>query len=61
MLALIVGGLFMVYSATHQSLAAVDLDPGAYLKRQVTFAALGVRHRDADRDFDYRFARCTRG
>ncbi|HET9722623.1 MAG TPA: rod shape-determining protein RodA [Actinomycetota bacterium] len=61
MLALIVSGLFMVYSATHQSLSAVALDPGTYLKRQATFAALGVVIVMLMASFDYRFLRIYAG
>ena len=58
---LLVGGLFMVYSATHQSLAAVDLDPGTYLKRQGTFAALGMVVVMLMASFDYRFLKVYAG
>jgi rod shape determining protein RodA len=58
---LIVGGLFMVYSATHQSLSAVNLDPGTYLKRQGTFAALGVVVVMLTASFDYRFLKVYAG
>jgi len=61
MLVLIVSGLFMVYSATHQSLEAVDLDPGTYLKRQATFAALGIVIVMLMASFDYRFLRIYAG
>lgn len=40
--ALVSVGLLLIYSATHRSLAAIGEDPGFYLKRQATFAALGV-------------------
>ena len=40
MLALV--GLFAIYSATHQSLSAVGLDPGRFVKRQVTFLAIAA-------------------
>lgn len=40
MLALV--GLFAIYSATHQSLEAVGLDPGRFVKRQVTFLAVAA-------------------
>ena len=58
---LIVGGLFMVYSATHQSLSAIDLDPGTYLKRQATFAALGMVVVMLAASFDYRFLKVYAG
>lgn len=61
MLVLIVSGLFMVYSATHQSLEAVELDPGTYLKRQSTFAALGIVIVMLMASFDYRFLRIYAG
>jgi len=61
MLLLIVSGLFMVYSATHQSLEAVELDPGTYLKRQSTFAALGIVIVMLMASFDYRFLRIYAG
>ncbi|HEU4526978.1 MAG TPA: rod shape-determining protein RodA [Actinomycetota bacterium] len=61
MLVLIVSGLFMVYSATHQSLEAADLDPGTYLKRQATFASLGVVIVMVMASFDYRFLRIYAG
>jgi rod shape determining protein RodA len=35
-------GLFAIYSATHQSLSAVGLDPGRFVKRQVTFLAVAA-------------------
>src|SRR3972149_6798704 len=40
--ALAVIGLFAIYSATHQSLSAVGLDPGRFVKRQVTFLAVAA-------------------
>lgn len=40
--ALAVYGLFMVYSATHQSLEALNEDPGFFLKRQLAFLFLGL-------------------
>jgi rod shape determining protein RodA len=40
--ALSVYGLFMVYSATHQSLATLGEDPGFYLKKQLAFLLLGL-------------------
>jgi rod shape determining protein RodA len=61
MLVLIVSGLFMVYSATHQSLSAIEADPGTYLKRQATFAALGVVIVMLMASFDYRFLRIYAG
>ncbi|HET7235479.1 MAG TPA: rod shape-determining protein RodA [Actinomycetota bacterium] len=35
-------GLFAIYSATHQSLSAVGLDPGRFVKRQLTFLAVAA-------------------
>jgi rod shape determining protein RodA len=40
--ALAVYGLFMVYSATHQSLQTLGEDPGFYLKKQFAFLLLGL-------------------
>ena len=59
--ALAVVGLFMVYSATHQSLSAVGLDPGTFLKKQVTFVALGSVMVLLAASFDYRFLRVYAG
>lgn len=39
---LAVVGLFAIYSATHQSLSAVGLDPGRFVKRQITFLAVAA-------------------
>jgi rod shape determining protein RodA len=41
-IALAVYGLFMVYSASHQSLEALNEDPGHFLKRQLAFLLLGL-------------------
>ncbi len=60
-LVLSVVGLFMVYSATHQSLTAQSLDPGTYLKKQVTFLALGTVVIMLAATFDYRFAKVYAG
>jgi rod shape determining protein RodA len=35
-------GLFAIYSATHQSLSAVGLDPARFVKRQITFLAIAA-------------------
>ena len=35
-------GLFAIYSATNQSLSAVGLDPGRFVKRQITFLAVAA-------------------
>ncbi len=58
---LLVAGLFLVYSATHQSLEAVGLDPGTYVKRQATFAALGLVVVMLVASFDYRFLKVYAG
>jgi rod shape determining protein RodA len=54
-LALVVIGLFAIYSSTHQSLGAIGSDPAHYVKRQVTFLALGTIVVMAAASFDYRF------
>jgi rod shape determining protein RodA len=59
--ALVVSGLFMVYSATHQSLDAIGADPATYLKRQATFAALGMVVVMVAASFDYRFLKVYAG
>ena len=41
-IALALVGLFAIYSATHQSLSAVGLDPGRFVKRQLTFLAVAA-------------------
>jgi len=60
-IALVVIGLFAIYSSTHESLIAVDLDPGRFLKRQVTFLALAAVVVMAAASFDYRFLRVYAG
>jgi rod shape determining protein RodA len=60
-LALVVIGLFAIYSSTHQSLDAVDLDPGRFVKRQITFVALGAIVAMAAASFDYRFLKVYAG
>ena len=60
-LGLVIAGLFMVYSATHQSLSAVGLDPARFLKRQATFAALGMVVVMLAASFDYRFLKVYAG
>ncbi|MCI0632896.1 MAG: rod shape-determining protein RodA [Actinobacteria bacterium] len=60
-LGLAVIGLFAIYSATHQSLAAVDLDPGRFVKRQVTFLAVGVVVLMVAASFDYRLMKVYAG
>ena len=54
-------GLFAIYSATHQSLAAVDLDPGRFVKRQVTFLAVGLVVLLLAASFDYRLLKVYAG
>ena len=58
---LVISGLFMVYSATHQSLDAIGADPGTYLKRQATFAALAMVVVMLAASFDYRFLKVYAG
>ncbi len=58
---LVVSGLFMVYSATQHSLDAIGADPGTYLKRQATFAALGLVVVMMAASFDYRFMKVYAG
>jgi rod shape determining protein RodA len=60
-LALAVIGLFAIYSATHQSLAAVDLDPGRFVKRQLTFLGVGVIVLMLAVSFDYRLLKVYAG
>ncbi|HEX2025192.1 MAG TPA: rod shape-determining protein RodA [Actinomycetota bacterium] len=54
---LAVYGLFMVYSATNQSLLTLGEDPGFYLKRQLTFLMLGVIAMIVAATFDYRLVK----
>jgi rod shape determining protein RodA len=60
-LALVLVGLFAIYSSTHQSLSAVGEDPAHYVKRQVTFLALGAIVVMAAASFDYRFLKVYAG
>jgi rod shape determining protein RodA len=60
-LGLAVIGLLAIYSATHQSLAAVGLDPGRYVKRQVTFLAVAVIVLMLAASFDYRLLKVYAG
>jgi rod shape determining protein RodA len=55
--ALSVFGLFMVYSATNQSLASLGEDPGFYLKKQIAFLMLGVIAMIVAATFDYRLVK----
>ena len=54
-------GLFAIYSATHQSLAAVGLDPGRFVKRQLTFLAVAVMVLALAASFDYRLLKVYAG
>ena len=54
---LTVYGLFMVYSATQQSLASLGEDPGFYLKKQLAFLMLGIIAMVVAAGFDYRLAK----
>ncbi|HJS26352.1 MAG TPA: rod shape-determining protein RodA [Actinomycetota bacterium] len=54
-------GLFAIYSATHQSLEAVGLDPGRFVKRQVTFLAVGLVVLLLAASFDYRLLKIYAG
>ena len=54
-------GLFMVYSASHQSLRALGEDPGFYLKRQIAFLMLGVVIMAVVTAFDYRLVKVYAG
>lgn len=54
-------GLFAIYSATHQSLIAVDLDPGRFVKRQATFLAVGLVVLLLAASFDYRMLKIYAG
>ena len=50
-------GLFMVYSATQQSLRTLGTDPGFYLKRQIVFLMLGMIAMIIAATFDYRLTK----
>jgi rod shape determining protein RodA len=56
-LALAVYGLFMVYSATHQSLEALGEDPGFFLKKQLAFLLLGLVALLVAASVDYRLVK----
>jgi rod shape determining protein RodA len=58
---LAVVGVFAIYSATHQSLSSVGLDPGRFVKRQVTFLALGAIVLFAVASVDYRLFKVYAG
>jgi rod shape determining protein RodA len=55
--ALSVYGLFMVYSATNQSLTSLNEDPGFFLKKQLGFLMLGLVALLVTATFDYRLAK----
>lgn len=54
---LAVCGLLMVYSATNQSLAALNEDPRFYLRRQLAFAVLGIVVMAVAAVLDYRLVK----
>ncbi|MDT7616347.1 MAG: rod shape determining protein RodA, partial [Pseudonocardiales bacterium] len=60
-LLLAVGGLFLVYSATNGSLRALNLDPGTFVKKQVTALVLGFVMLIVVAAFDYRFYKVYAG
>ncbi len=60
-IALAIVGLFAIYSATHQSLSAVRLDPGRFVKRQIAFLGLGTIVVLVAASFDYRLLRVYAG
>ena len=59
--ALSVAGLFLVYSATHQSLRALGLDRLTFVKKQATALALGAAAVVVVASIDYRFAKVYAG
>lgn len=54
-------GLFAIYSATHRSLEVVGLDPGRFVKRQLTFVGVGVVVLSLAASFDYRLLKVYAG
>jgi rod shape determining protein RodA len=58
---LMAAGLLLIYSATNRSLEAIGEDPALYLKRQATFAALGVVAVLVMASVDYRFLKVYAG
>ena len=60
-LLLAAAGLFLVYSATHQSLSALDLDPAQFVKKQFTAFVLGFVLLILVAAFDYRFYKVYAG
>jgi rod shape determining protein RodA len=59
--ALIGVGMFLVYSATHQTLAADGLDPFDRVKKQLVTAAVGIVLVMVVATFDYRFFKVYAG
>jgi rod shape determining protein RodA len=55
--ALAVYGLFMVYSASHQSLGALGEDPGFFLKKQLAYLLLGLVALLVAASVDYRLVK----
>jgi rod shape determining protein RodA len=60
-IALAVVGLVAIYSSTHQSLEAIGSDQGFFVKRQLSFLALGLVVVMAAASFDYRFIKVYAG
>jgi rod shape determining protein RodA len=60
-LALTVIGMFMIYSATHQSLQALHLDTGQFVKKQATALVIAVALLLLVATFDYRIAKAYAG
>jgi rod shape determining protein RodA len=58
---LAVVGLFLVYSATNQSLRTLRLDPGQFVKKQITALVLGFVMLVLVAAFDYRFYKVYAG
>jgi rod shape determining protein RodA len=60
-LALTVIGMFMIYSATHQSLQALHLDTGQFVKKQATALVGAIALLLLMATFDYRIAKAYAG
>jgi rod shape determining protein RodA len=60
-LALTVIGMFMIYSATHQSLQALHLDTGQFVKKQAAALVIAVALLLLVATFDYRIAKAYAG
>jgi rod shape determining protein RodA len=58
---LAVGGLFLVYSATHQSLETLNLDPATFVRKQFAALVLGFLMLIVVAAFDYRFYKVYAG